>query len=108
ISVTTTIENAEQNGVGKQIVALEATGVSHSVIRQNAPYDLIVANILAGPLMALAPDIGRIAQKGATVILAGILRDPERGVNSACGRQGMVLKPKQQRTDWSTLFLAMP
>ena len=83
ISVITTIENAAQNGVGKHIIALEATGVNHPTITQNSPYDLIVANILAGPLMALAPSIGRIARKGATVILSGILEPPARGVVNA-------------------------
>src|SRR4051794_38656720 len=72
ISVTTTIDNAVHNGVGPLIVALEATGVDHPEIQQNAPYDLIVANILAGPLMALAPAMAAVAQPGATVILSGI------------------------------------
>jgi ribosomal protein L11 methyltransferase len=108
ISVTTTIDNAAQNGVGKQIIALEATGVNHPAIQQNAPYDLIVANILAGPLMALAPSIGRIAQKGATVILSGILQHQARGVINAYARQGMVLNQKLQRKDWTTLILEMP
>lgn len=108
ISVTTTIDNAAQNGVGKQIIALEATGVNHPTIQQNAPYDLIVANILAGPLMALAPAIGRIAQKGAVVILSGILQHQARGVINAYARQGMVLNQKLQRKDWTTLILEMP
>lgn len=108
ISVTTTIENAAQNGVGTQIVALEATGVNHPTIQRNAPYDLIVANILAGPLMALAPAIGRIAQKGAVVILSGILQHQARGVINAYARQGMVLNQKLQRKDWTTLILEMP
>lgn len=108
ISVTTTIENATYNGVGTQIIALEATGVNHPVIQQNAPYDLIVANILAGPLMALAPAIGRIAQKGATVILSGILEHQARGVINAYMRQGLVLNQKLQRKDWTTLILEMP
>lgn len=108
ISVTTTIDNAAQNGVGKHIVALEATGVNHPTIKQNALYDLIVANILAGPLMALAPAIGQIAQKGATVILSGILQHQARGVINAYARQGMVLKQKLQRKDWTTLILEMP
>lgn len=108
ISVTTTIDNAAQNGVGKHIVALEATGVNHPTIQQNAPYDLIVANILAGPLMALAPSIGRIAAKGATVILSGILEHQARGVINAYARQGMVLNQKLQRKDWTTLILGMP
>lgn len=108
ISVTTTVDNAAQNGVGKQIIALEATGVNHSAIKQNAPYDLIVANILAGPLMALAPSIGQIAGKGATVILSGILQHQARGVINAYARQGMVLSQKLQRKDWTTLILEMP
>ncbi len=105
ISVTTTIENAEQNGVGELIVALEATGVDHPEIAANAPYDLIVANILAGPLMALAPDVSRIAQPGATVILSGILEHQAPDVTAAFTATGMVLNEKLQRKDWSTLIL---
>lgn len=108
ISVVTTIDNAAQNGVAKQIIALEATGVNHPTIQQNAPYDLIVANILAGPLMALAPSIGRIAQKGAVVILSGILEHQAPGVINAYKLQGMVLSQKLQRKDWTTLILEMP
>ena len=108
ISVTTTIENAAHNGVRNNIVALEASGVNHLTIQQNAPYDLVVANILAGPLMALAPSMARIAAKGATVILSGILQHQARGVVNAYARQGMVLREKLQRKDWTTLILEMP
>jgi ribosomal protein L11 methyltransferase len=107
ISVTTTQENAEQNGVGKLIIAVEATGLTHPTITQNGPYDLIVANILAGPLMALAPAVGRAAQKGATIILSGILEHQARGVINAYQRQGMTLRQKLQRKDWTTLMLEM-
>ncbi|WP_240229877.1 50S ribosomal protein L11 methyltransferase [Devosia lacusdianchii] len=107
ISVVTTQENATQNGVGKLIIALEATGLNHPAIAQNAPYDLIVANILAGPLMALAPAVGRAAQKGATIILSGILEHQARGVINAYARQGMTLTQKLQRKDWTTLMLEM-
>ena len=107
ISVTTTIENAEFNGVGKLILAVEATGLTHPTIAQNGPYDLIVANILAGPLMALAPAVGRAAQKGATIILSGILQHQARGVINAYARQGMTLTQKLQRKDWTTLMLEM-
>nr|WP_314258744.1 50S ribosomal protein L11 methyltransferase [uncultured Devosia sp.] len=108
ISVTTTLDNAEQNGVGHNIIALEATGVNHATITQNGPYDLIVANILAGPLMALAPAIGRLTQRGTTVILSGILQHQARGVINAYGAQGMVLRQKLQRKDWTTLILERP
>ena len=107
VAVRTTLENAEQNGVGKFVVAIEATGLNHLSITQNAPYDLVVANILAGPLMALAPGMGRIVQKGATVILSGILKHQARGVINAYMRQGFVLTQQLQRKDWSTLILEM-
>ena len=105
VAVRTTAENATFNGAGKLIHAIEATGLSHPVITRKAPYDLIVANILAGPLVALAPAMARVTQKGATVILSGILEHQSRGVINAYGRQGLVLQQKLQRKDWSTLIL---
>lgn len=108
ISVTTTIDNAVHNGVGPQIVALEATGVDHPEIQKNAPYDLLVANILAGPLMALAPAMAAVAQPGATVILSGILEHQAPGVIDAYTREGLVLNEQLQRKEWSTLILERP
>ncbi|GLQ08886.1 ribosomal protein L11 methyltransferase [Devosia yakushimensis] len=107
IAVKTTLENAEQNGVGKFIIGIEATGLTNPTIAGNAPYDLIVANILAGPLTALAPAMGRVAQRGATIILSGILEHQARGVINAYQRQGMILTEKLQRKDWTTLILQM-
>lgn len=105
IAVKTTVENARYNGVGNLVAAVEATGLNHIAITQNGPYDLIVANILAGPLMALAPGMGRIAERGATVILSGILNHQARGVINAYGRQGFALSQHLIRKDWSTLIL---
>ncbi|KFC66360.1 Ribosomal protein L11 methyltransferase [Devosia sp. LC5] len=107
IAVKTTIENAQQNGVGKFIIGIEATGLTNPTIAGNAPYDLIVANILAGPLTALAPAMGRVAGRGATIILSGILQHQARGVINAYQRQGMILIEKLQRKDWTTLILEM-
>jgi len=105
VSVTTTVANAEENEVGRHIVAVEAAGLNHPVIAQNGPYDLIVANILAGPLQALAPAVGRAALPGAAIILSGILEHQARGVINAYARQGMVLTQRLQRKDWTTLML---
>jgi len=105
IAVRVAAENAEQNGVGKFIIPIEATGLEHRTIARNAPYDLIVANILAGPLRALAPGMGRIAQPGAAIILSGILEHQAPAVISAYANQGMVLVQKLQRKDWTTLML---
>jgi len=105
IAVTTTIENARDNGVAGQIVAIEATGLNHRLIVANAPYDLIIANILAAPLMALAPAMGRAAQRGGMIILSGLLDTQAARVIAAYTRQSMVLRQKIVKKDWATLIL---
>jgi ribosomal protein L11 methyltransferase len=105
VAVTTTANNARDNGVAKNIVAIEATGLDHRIIAGNAPYDLIVANILAGPLQQLAPGVGRIAQQGATVILSGILNTQAARVVAAYARQSVVLRQKIVKKEWTTLIM---
>ena len=105
IAVATTIANARDNGVGTRIIAVEAAGLGHRVIARNAPYDLIVANILAGPLQALAPAMGRAADRHATIILSGILSTQAARVVAAYARAGMVLRQKLARKEWTTLIL---
>ncbi|MET3924772.1 50S ribosomal protein L11 methyltransferase [Devosia sp. 2618] len=105
IAVVTTIENAEQNGVADQIGALEATGLDHPDIVARGPYDLLVANILAGPLTELAPGMANIAQPGATIILSGILNTQADGVIGAYQAAGLTLVDHLKRKDWTTLVL---
>ena len=105
IAVTTTVENARDNGVGRYIIAFEATGLDHRQIAAGAPYDMIVANILAGPLVALAPGMRRITAMGATVILSGILNTQANRVISAYSQQGIVLRQRIVKKEWTTLVL---
>ena len=105
IAVTTTQENATENGVGERIIAIEATGLDHESIVASAPYDLIVANILAGPLTELAPGMGGIAQMGGTIILSGILNTQADGVIAAYQGAGFALVDHLKRKDWTTLVM---
>lgn len=105
VAVKTARENAWANDVGRLVFPVEATGLDHRTITDNAPYDLIVANILAGPLTTLAPAMSRIAAPGAAVILSGILEHQAVRVINAYGRQHMVLRQRLQRKDWTTLIL---
>lgn len=105
IAVRTTRENARQNGVSRYIIAVEAAGLDHRAITENGPYDLIVANILAGPLAHMAPSIARAANKGGLVILSGILAHQANRIVAAYRQQGLVLKDKIQKKDWTTLTL---
>ena len=105
IAVTTTIENAEQNGVGDYIDAIEATGLDHAEIVARGPYDLLVANSLAGPLTELAPGMAAIAQPGATIILSGILNTQADWVIGAYVDAGLTLVDHLKRKEWTTLVL---
>jgi ribosomal protein L11 methyltransferase len=105
VAVRTAIENAQQNEVGRYVIAVEASGLDHRQIASGAPYDLIVANILAGPLTALAPAVGRAAEHGGTVILSGILDSQAAGVVAAYSRQSVVLRQKIVKNEWVTLVL---
>ena len=66
-------ENARLNGVSAYVEALTATGFGNPAFAKRAPFDLIVANILARPLMRLAPQMARFIRPGGSVILSGIL-----------------------------------
>lgn len=105
IAVETTRANANLNGVGHLIREIDAAGLDHPTIESNAPYDLIIANILAAPLIELAPGIGRIAETGATIILSGLLSTQADKVTAAYEAQGMALLDELIRKDWSTLVL---
>lgn len=105
IAVATAAENARDNGVGRYVISIEATGLEHRQITTSAPYDLIVANILAGPLTALAPAMRRIAEPGCVVILSGILIHQAPRVIAAYSRMGIVLKQKITKKEWATLVM---
>ena len=105
IAVKTTADNARDNGVGKLVIPIEATGLDHAKIIAKAPYDLVVANILAGPLVALAPDVNRLVARGASIILSGILIRQAPRVVAAYARLGMVVRFKIMKKEWATLVL---
>jgi len=106
IAVEITKENATLNNVEKQIFTIEATGVSHHEISKNAPYDLIIANILANPLQELAPEIEKISNTDATIILSGILETQAADVINTYQQHGFALKEHLIRAEWSTLILS--
>lgn len=96
-------DNVRLNGVGRFVRPLTATGLNHVTIEAAAPYDLIVANILAGPLVMLAPAIKRHLAPGGTVILSGLLIEQERRVAAAYRGQGLRFVAAVPLVEWSTL-----
>ena len=108
VAVAVARGNARLNGVAPFIRTAIAEGIDHSFIRAGAPYDLILANILAGPLTKLAPGIGRIAARGGTVILSGLLYWQEKEVLSFYRAQEFVLRRTLRQSSWSALVLERP
>lgn len=109
-SIDVTAENAAINGVALgegagQLALAVAPGMEHPLLIARAPYDLIVANILAGPLTELAPTVGMALAEGGTLILAGLLDNQAGAVARAYRRQGLRLVRSSARGDWPTLTL---
>ena len=84
---------------------LVADGMAHPLLEARGPYDLIVANILAGPLIALAPEFGRALVPGGSLLLAGLLGTQEAAVRAACRKAGLRLARRLVAGDWSVLWL---
>lgn len=104
-SVAVARQNMQANGVGSRIEALVAAGLQHPRLRAQAPYDLIVANILAGPLIELARTITAALATGGTLILSGLLTPQAPQVAAAYRAAGMRLVRHDRVYGWSTLTL---
>ena len=104
-------ENAALNAVpigpkAGEAVMIVAEGMDDPLIQMRGPYDLLIANILAGPLVELAPDFGKAVTPGGSLLLAGLLAgEQEAAVARAMRRAGFRLTARLQRGDWAILWL---
>ncbi|APH72757.1 50S ribosomal protein L11 methyltransferase [Aquibium oceanicum] len=105
VAVEVARENIRANGVASLVDAVTATGFSHRAIAARAPYDLIVANILARPLMNLAPDMARHLAPGGSLILSGILTRQRRAVIAAYAGQQFRHVHTLVKGEWVTIHL---
>ena len=104
VAIEVTRENAARNAVpGVELIV--ADGTRDPAITAAEPYDLIIANILAGPLIAMASDITAIAAPGATVTLAGLLTTQADKVRAAYEALGCKVEAEDRRGDWTILRL---
>ncbi|HET7716043.1 MAG TPA: 50S ribosomal protein L11 methyltransferase [Bauldia sp.] len=99
--------NVRLNGAGSEVRVMTAAGIARRVFADCGPYDLIVANILAGPLVALAPSIRRRLAPGGTVILSGLTASQCARVVSAYRTAGLRLERTETRDDWAILTLTL-
>ncbi|MDF2140662.1 50S ribosomal protein L11 methyltransferase [Paenirhodobacter sp. CAU 1674] len=105
VAVETAAANVVANDLDGRVICLEAAGFEHPQLKAAAPYDLIFANILKAPLIALAPDMGRYCAESGHVILSGILHEQADEVIAAYQTQGFNLESRDEYGDWTTLVL---
>ena len=94
-----------QGGRAGELTMLVADGMDHPLLTARGPYDLIIANILAGPLINLAPHFARHLIPGGHLVLAGLLEVQEAQVRRACRRAGLRIAERLVNGDWSILWL---
>ena len=101
-SVAVARENTKLNDVQMRVYAGDTPDLG------GGTYDLIFANILAGPLIHLAPGLTRVAEQGADLLLAGMLVAQEAEVMAAYAGEGWALRRKFHEGQWSLLNLYKP
>jgi ribosomal protein L11 methyltransferase len=108
VAIEVTRANARANGEANLVHAVVADGLASPALAARAPYDLVVANILAEPLTRLAPDIAKALARGGIAILSGLLHWQENLVLSFYRAQGLVLRQTRRDGSWSALVLERP
>ena len=105
VATNTASANIACNNLVGRVNVITCAGFDHPLLRNNAPYDLILANILKGPLIALSEDMGESCSAGGYVILSGILNEQAGGTKSAYEAHGFVEVEHLIVGEWSTLCL---
>ncbi|MCG7625677.1 50S ribosomal protein L11 methyltransferase [Epibacterium sp. Ofav1-8] len=105
VAVDVAEANMDANGMKGAVQCLEAAGFDAPALKESAPYDLIFANILKGPLVALAPDMAAHLRAGGYAILSGILNDQADDVIAVYAQNGVNLVQRAEIGEWTTLIL---
>ncbi|MEX3316866.1 50S ribosomal protein L11 methyltransferase [Sulfitobacter sp. PS-8MA] len=105
VAVEVAQANVDANGLTGRVICVEAAGFDHPTLAEAAPFDLVFANILKGPLVALAPDMAAALQPEGYAILSGLLNEQADEVIEVYARSGINLLQRESIGDWTTLTL---
>jgi len=105
VSVSVSRENARLNEIHSLVHFDTGDGYRAKQVRESGPFDLIVANILARPLMRMAPSLSRHLSSGGIAVLSGLLDYQERMVLSAHRARGLYLLKRITQGNWNTLVI---
>ncbi len=105
VAVDVARANVAINGLEGRLDCIEAAGFDHPRIRAAAPFDLVFANILKGPLIELAPDMATHIAPGGLAILSGLLVVQADSIIAAYQDAGFTLTDREDLGEWSALVL---
>ena len=105
VAVDVAQANVTANGLDGRVTCVEAAGFDNPVLSKAAPFDLVFANILKGPLIALADDMAVALEPGGIAILSGILNEQADDVIAVYARSGISVMHRDEIVDWTTLTL---
>ncbi len=105
VAVAIAAENARLNGVGAEVRCIVADGMTSRFLAEEAPYDLVVANILARPLTKLAYPVASALARRSVVVLSGLRTIERQMVLAAWAKQGLRLAFEVERDGWLALVL---
>ena len=107
-SVQIAAANAKANGLQSRVRIGLGNGYRAALVRQNGPYDLVMANIFAGPLCKMAKDLKRHLGPGGVAVLSGLLNHQANAVLAAHQAQGLRLVKRLRIGEWAVLALKRP
>ena len=105
VAVEVAVANVKANGLVGRVDCVESIGFDSPVVRAGAPFDLIFANILKGPLIELAPDMAAHLTVGGMAILSGLLVEQADDILEVYRTQGLALEAREDLGEWSALTL---
>jgi ribosomal protein L11 methyltransferase len=105
-AVRVALENTGLNGVGPLVAVVKANGLIAQAIRARAPFDLVFANILLGPLQRLASPLTKIVAPGGYLVLSGLLTAQASAALAAY--RALVLERRIAIDGWTTLVFKRP
>ena len=105
VAVDVAEANVAANNLQGRVKCVEAAGFDAPELHDAAPFDLVFANILKGPLVALSPDMASHVSDGAHVILSGILNEQADEVIAVYAQNGFNLIHREEIVEWTTLTL---
>lgn len=104
-AVAVTRQNARDNHLEKYLTVAVSNGYNSDLVRNNAPYDIIIANILARPLIEMAPQLNQALAPGGFCILSGFVDDQEDWVIGEHTKLGLKLVELYKLDNWRAALL---